>query len=236
MKLFSSIIICLLFFCQFSSAQDAQKTILLTNTKKIDEYRYLGVEGSPYLFSDWVKADIISVGGVKMEDVLCNYNAYEKEFEIKREGKYTFLQGHIYPRIEIYPAKNPGVIESDKEVIVLINNIHKKVGMAYTELHYENEDGLTLVNGHSIMKYENVVQTPGVPTKIIEFRADSKMHLTYDQGLYTFSLNKKQILKNFRNSKEIDGYLKKTKNKLKSPEDVAVMIQYLDENDMLQLK
>ena len=101
------------FLCIFSmliySSLLAQETdVLMTNSRKVEEERYKGIKGNPYLFKEWRKGKIISVDADVIEGILLNFNGETKGFEIKKGNSFIELAPKWYIRV-LVESETPDV-------------------------------------------------------------------------------------------------------------------------------
>ena len=90
-------------FFQTISAQDA---LVFLDPMGVETSRYADIAGSPYIFSDFVKADVLHVNGKLIHDVLLNINAYEDNIEVEVDGRKFELDDKYYISIVVDPNRN----------------------------------------------------------------------------------------------------------------------------------
>lgn len=124
MEKYSSITALLLSFSVVSYAQNieyTQQNEILINQVGLDpkvlREKYANIEGSPYLFDNWAKGNLVDNLGNVLKDVDIKYNQVERIFLVKKTtgDVYTFT-GNIR-KVEIFevPGLKKLVFESDFE-------------------------------------------------------------------------------------------------------------------------
>lgn len=97
----------LAFFIAFSA--NAQMITLPDNAgAPIRERKYAGVEGSPYLFDNWLKGDITLTDNKVKEDVPIRYNTYLDQVEIVNNGQTLALNPGAIKGFTIYSYNENG--------------------------------------------------------------------------------------------------------------------------------
>jgi len=85
---------------------------------------YDGVEGSPYLFDDWARADVSTTNGGLKENIAYKFNIYENEFEVINEaGNKIFLDKDY---VEYMLLERPSIIIANSEGGLLTKLLFKK--------------------------------------------------------------------------------------------------------------
>ncbi len=85
---------------------------------------YEGVEGSPYLFDDWARADVSTTNAGLKENVAYKFNIYENEFEVINEaGNKIFLNKNY---VEYMMLERPSIIIANSEGGLLTKLLFKK--------------------------------------------------------------------------------------------------------------
>gem|GEM_PF-808811 len=215
------------------SVQGQQDTLFATNLKLFDNKRYEDIKGSPYLFSDWVKADIIRRDSFKFRDVMLNYNGDTHEFEVLQDGRYIELEQLWYKRIEVDPAKNKGVVEVDDKVVFLQGFHHEYVDR-FALLAYEGEH-VYLIKDFSAVLSEKKVQNVGKAIEFKRFTPRVKYALYHQGKITSIKLKKEEILNVLGHEKTAEDFLKANKiKKTNSEEKVIMLLKYLDDQIGLQ--
>lgn len=217
LPLFFSIL--LLFFT--NSVINAQETdILMTNSRSIEEGRYQGVRGSPYLFKNWQKGKIISVDADAIEGVLLNYNGMTNGFEVKKGNSFIELDPKWYIRVVIEGE------ESD-EPIIFQRNFLPPLKDKFTRLVYKGKK-LKIIEEILTKIDTKVIHNVGKDEELKKFYTKTKYYLIKDRKPIFFKLKKKNVLAILEHSSEIEAYLKKEKMKLNSEEELIKLITFYE--------
>lgn len=85
---------------------------------------YSDIDGSPYLFSDWAKADIATTNGGLKEDVAYRFNIYDNELEVINEaGNKIYLNKDF---VEYAVLQRPSILIAEGTPGLLPNLLVKK--------------------------------------------------------------------------------------------------------------
>ncbi|MCE7055632.1 hypothetical protein LZF95_13175 [Algoriphagus sp. AGSA1] len=85
---------------------------------------YTGIEGSPYLFQDWAKADIGTTNAGLKEDVAYRFNVHDNELEVINEAGNTIYLDKDY--VEYAVLQRPSILMATGQEGVLPNLLFKK--------------------------------------------------------------------------------------------------------------
>lgn len=90
---------------------------------------YSEIEGSPYLFADWAKADIGTTNAGLKEDVAYRFNIYDNELEVvNEEGNKIYLNKDY---IEYAVLQRPSILIAQSTVQGLLPSLLFKKGFEY---------------------------------------------------------------------------------------------------------
>ncbi|MDN3205811.1 hypothetical protein [Algoriphagus sediminis] len=113
-----------IFSLLFAQASFAQISNIPLNGAPARLSGYDGVEGSPYLFDDWARADVSTTNGGLKENVAYKFNIYENEFEVINEaGNKIFLDKDY---VEYMLLERPSIIIANSEGGLLTKLLFKK--------------------------------------------------------------------------------------------------------------
>ena len=85
---------------------------------------YDGVDGSPYLFDEWARADVSTTNAGLKENVAYKFNIYENEFEVINEaGNKIFLNKNY---VEYMLLERPSIILANSQGGLLTKLLFKK--------------------------------------------------------------------------------------------------------------
>lgn len=221
MKQFTNLLTCLFLFISYSIT--AQTSVLSTNSQAIDEDRYDGIKGSAYLFKDPVKANLITIKDEIIEGVLLNYNGFDHSVEVYKSGRVTFLDERQYPKIII---KNHGLKNNVNGDMILVPTPQKAAakGMYVQEIY--SSAAVTLYKKFRIAKKENKINTPGETVVQQRFSKYTDYYIQQDEELIQVKNKLDDFIKVLGHKQELKSFAKKNKNKLKSDQDIKVLMEY----------
>jgi hypothetical protein len=90
---------------------------------------YSDIDGSPYLFSDWAKADIGTTNAGLKEDVAYRFNIHDNELEVVNEAGNTIYLNKDF--VEYAVLQRPSILIAQSTVQGLLPNLLFKKGFEY---------------------------------------------------------------------------------------------------------
>lgn len=194
-----------------------QETILL-NTQEIDEKRYEGVRGYPFIWEEWQSGVVINSEGLSAEAEKINFNAHTQTFEVKKGARFIELASD---------GQNHVVITSLGEPQTFKKNIHPDLPLEFNQVLY---DGATLQLVKSTEKEisTKVFQNVGKKVTVEQFVQRETFYLIQNGELRRIKTSKKALLKELKQSKKLDSFIKKNKLKLKNDADLAKLIAHYE--------
>lgn len=87
---------------------------------------YSEIDGSPYLFADWAKADIATTNAGLKEDVAYRFNIHDNELEVVNEAGNTIYLNKDY--LEYAVLQRPSILIAQSAVQGLLPNLLFKKG------------------------------------------------------------------------------------------------------------
>lgn len=87
---------------------------------------YSDIEGSPYLFADWAKADIATTNAGLKEDVAYRFNIHDNELEVVNEAGNTIYLNKDY--LEYVVLQRPSILIAQSTTPGLLPNLLFKKG------------------------------------------------------------------------------------------------------------
>lgn len=210
----------------------AQDRTLLLNTKPIDPDKYSNYQGTPYLFANWVKAEILDNQARPFPPVFINYNGLDDEIEITTDKQnYVIADPAVHPVMQITDAK--ALEELDLDFLTSLRIIKKpndKLPFNYYLELFQN-DRFFLLYEFFATEYTLVQRPPGQIIEIQKLRKRDNLVLIRANSLLTFALNKKEIKKAFAfSSVDITQWAKKQKLNLTDHETIFKFLQHLSIN------
>lgn len=234
---FFLILIPLLIFGQQHSSK-----VYSTLDDGIKKEHYSEIKGSPYLFKDWVKADLIHLKNDPLKDVMIRYDLYEGNVEILDNGvnldsenileidneKFIVLEDNYYRKIVITRANNPKAFKDFKvDTLFLIKGIHKDYLRKYGVVLYDGKD-VKLVRTFDIIFRESKINSPGKIEKIKKFNRKKGYALVIDKTKTVVKLKEKDFLKVLGKEAALKKYKKMNKLKLKKEHEFIELLKYFE--------
>lgn len=212
----------LCFSCWSNNLFAQEADVLMTNSKKIDEDRYKGVKGSPYLFDDWRKGKIISVDADVIDGLLLNFNGETNGFEIKKDDRFIELDPKWYIRV---------VVEGDEdEEIVFQRNFNPPLTNIFTRQIFKGKK-ITVVESFTSKIETKVINNVGKNEELKKFYSKTQYYLIRDKKPSSFKLKKKSLLSLLGHKAELEQFLKKEKVKLNNEDSLVKLLKFYEERD-----
>lgn len=196
----------------------AQPKSIFTNAKPIDENRYQDYKGSPYLFDDWVKADIYVGEEKAFEQLDLNFNGHTNEIEIRKDNQYIELDKKWYSKIEAITPEG---------LVVFSQGVHTFFRNNFVEVLYDGEQ-ISLVRKFRVAVTEKEINDVGKTIKIKRFEKRFEYYFIKGDELKNVKWKKKSILSYLGHKKEIEAFLKKNKLKLTSDNGIRQTLIYFE--------
>ena len=202
-----------IFFIQSAYSQAIARDLQGNNSFDIRENT--DVDGSPYLFEDWVKGDLIDINGNKIEDVMLNYDGEKSRFVSKQEGnKVLELNIWNYRAVEL-------MVEGKLDTYV---NITNKGEAAYCKVIYES-DYVACYQKFSATKKRSSNSGYGQVKSMYKYSNKNETFLYYNDELIKIKRKEKDISKLLKR-KDLKSYTKENKLNLNKDKDLAKLLEY----------
>ncbi len=220
-------IIAIFLVCLSANIYSQEKLIVL-NAVTLDTSRYDEFIGKPYFFNDWSHVDVVSVGGVPIENVKANYNGLDGEWEIFHEGKYTQLPKNLYTKVDVTFDESQELYQKYPPKISFCSNVHPKLMNKYVIVLID-EPELKLYEQFYIVENINKKEIPGKTMTTKTLKRKSIYNIEFNGEFTDLKASKKGLTSVFGNKKKIDNILSNSKNKLKTSEDLRRAILTISE-------
>lgn len=115
----------------FSQGVFAQISNIDLNGAPLRLTPYSDIEGSPYLFADWAKADIGTTNAGMKEDVAYRFNIYDNELEVVNEAGNKIYLNKDY--IEYVVLQRPSILIAQGTTPGLLPNLLFKKGFDFVK-------------------------------------------------------------------------------------------------------
>lgn len=212
------------------------------NKDGIKKEDYSKIKGNPYLFKDWVTADLIHLEKDELKDVKIRYDLYLGELELMDTGqntlksnaieingeKFIILEDQFYKTIRIKKENNPKALKDfDLDEINLIKGFHKDFLNKYAVSLYAGED-ILLIRTYDVVFRETKINSPGKIEKIKKFTKRTGYSIIKDREKIDIKLKDKDLYKALGKKDELKKYAKSNKLKLKKLKDVIKLLEYYE--------
>lgn len=221
------------FLLSLSANVYGQEKLIIMNAVGLDTTRYDEYIGSPYFLEDWTNINIISVGGVRIDNVKGNFNGLDGEWEIFHEGKFTKLPASLYTEIEVTFDESQKYSDEYPPMVTFSSKAHPKFKDKYIIVLIDNPK-LRLYEEFYAVEHENKKETPGKTMTTKTIKRKSIYKIEYRDQLHDLKANKKGLSNVFGDKKLIEKQLSKSKNKLKTSKELTAFINEMLELDLLK--
>jgi hypothetical protein len=122
---------------------------------------YSDIDGSPYLFADWAKADIGTTNAGLKEDVAYRFNIHDNELEVINESGNTIYLNKEY--VEYVVLQRPSILIAQNNSQGLLPNLLFKKGFDYIKGVDQNDLLNVLAEGKKytlVRKFYSDLVTP----------------------------------------------------------------------------
>jgi len=199
---------------------NAQSNVTLLHSKPIDPHRYDNIKGSPYIFENWVKADILPTAGNKIEGVEINFNGYTQLFEVRKGNQFVELVDIDFIGIKITDTL-PGCGN-----MFFLKYDQPKMRNRYPLFVY-NGKKYKLVKDFHITLAENKMETPGKTMKFQTFNDVYNYFLWKDQVMEPVRLNRRSLLEKI-NDPDAEAYLDAEQIDITTEEGTCRLLNWLE--------
>jgi len=210
--------------------------------KKEKKKSYKKMEGSPYLFKDWVKADLTHLNKEVQKDVMIRLDLHQENLEVKDDGsvfvdenvmeiddeKFIVLADNYYKKIIITKEDNPKLFKGfDVDTVYLMKGIHKDYLNKYAIVLYDGEK-VKLTKKINIEIREFEVNSPGGTVTTKKFIKKDHYELIIDKQKKKIKLKEKDLYKILGNQDVLKKYVKANKLKVKKENAAVKLLAYWD--------
>lgn len=206
----------------------AQTDVFLShNAKPVSKSRYVGIEGTPYYFPDWMNGNVLLNNGKVVENVMLNYNGLTHEIEILSDDNIFALDPRGHLKIDVLREHNPDhAFRFSVDSLTFIRGFHRDLADRYATILYLGEH-LALVKDFHVGKSEqdfNDLER----SEMNAFRDRSAFYIRRAGDLILLRPQKKRILEAFENDVRISDFLSKEKPDLDSEEGLLRLVKFAD--------
>lgn len=203
-------------------------SLIVQNSKPVDQGRYRDIDGSPYYFRDWVKGSILRSDGKVIDNVMVNYNGYAHEMEVRSGEKIYALDKRWHLRVDVFRDQNPNLADQfPASQLIFQRGAHRDLADKYATILFLGEQ-LTLIRDCDIGKVQKEFNDVGKTISILRFKDLSNYYLKRSGALIPLKLQKKRIAEAFDNDPRIVDFLTKEKLDLNNESDLVQLFMYAD--------
>lgn len=214
------IVYILLISCLVINHSNAQETIsIFRNSSTVKNDRYQNIEGSPYLFQEFIGLDIVSRDGQLHQNLFGNFNGHKGTIEVLHNGEIKTLADKWITIIKFYPNFNMN------KGLIMIKGGHPKHEDQFTILLHRGEHlsfikefkiGLSEVRNRDVDK--KILKKTFLPTEIYYILKGDKIHKV--------TLNKRSILKHVKSSEDLDAFILEQQIDFNIEDDIVKFFVY----------
>ncbi len=196
-----------------------QKAYTVLETKRpIDPSRYDEIKGSPYLYKEWQKAEVVGADGKILKDVYVNYNGLTHQLEMKENGEVSEMDAASYLKVMVATANGNASF---------FRGIHPQFGAKLICLPYDGQR-LKLIKDFNVSKQDLQIQSPMGPEVHERFVATTHYFLMIDGQIFPIKLKKKKIIGVLGNKTAIEKYLEQENLNLNNEGDLVRLLVYYE--------
>jgi len=203
---------------------------------------YSKIKGNPYLFKDWVKADIIHLEKENIEGAMIKFDLYDGSIEVKDHDvlldnsnlveingeRLMILNDQYYNKIIITRKNNPEAFKNfDVDTIQLTKGIHRDYLRTYGVVFY-NGDKVKLVNTYNVDVRESKINSPGKIITKQKFTRNKGYALIIDKEKIKVKLKDKDFYKALGKKDALKKFKKENKLKLKKVNEFVELLKYYE--------
>ncbi len=200
----------------FSQAQKAYS--VLKSNRPVDPARYDEIKGSPYLYKDWQKAEIVGSDGTILHDVYVNFNGLTRQLEMKKDGTVSEINVTSYLKV---------IVETDNGQQTFFRGIHPQFGAELICLPYDGQQ-IKLIKEFTVRKQDTEIQSPMNPTVYEKFIPSSEYYLMVNGQLSPVKIKKKKIIEVLGYKSEIERYLKQAGMSLNNEQNLVKLLSFVE--------
>ena len=194
------------------------------NNEVIRVRKYIDIDGSPYLYTDW-KAGTITDSSEKLyNNELVKYDAYKDVVEVNKEGETMILNKTMYPKFSLAfadPSSNRIIRHNFRSGFEKVENYSRE---NYFEVLSEKK--VVLLKKYQVKFIEEVVNSSGTAAQTKRFQKSEKFFLVKDQISSEVKLNIKSVISILGDDVRFKDYVIKERVKVKNEKDLIMLVEY----------
>lgn len=203
-------------------------SLLIQNSKPIDDTRYKDVDGSPYYFSDWVIGSVLRSDGKTVENVLLNYNGNSHEMEIKSGNAVHILDRRWHLRVDVSLEQNAKLAdEFPVPNLIFQRGAHRELADRYSTILFLG-DKYMLIKDYDVGKVQKEFNDVGKNIEIQRFKEQSVYYLKKDGALTVLKLQRKRVVEAFGEDGRVTEFIDTQKLDIQDEADLVRLVEYAD--------
>lgn len=238
-----TILISILLLLPISSfAQHESSTLYNARNQELGREKYFEIKGSPYMFKQWVKADLMHLEEDMIEGAEIRYDMFRNEIEVRDGGlampmedavefngeTFIILDDKYYRKLVLTKKDNPEALKDiELDTVLLLKGIHRDYLDNYAIVLYDGKK-VKLVKTLDVKFIEKKYNTPGKIEKVKKFQRNKGYALIYKKEKTKVKLKDKEFYKVLGRGKELSAFKKSNKLKMKKLPDFIKMLKYYE--------
>lgn len=204
-----------------SSSIGQESISIINNSRPIKKDRYEHIDGSPYLFNEFISLDIVSRDGYLHQNLYGNYNGHKEKLEVIFNGEIISLASEWITIIRFYPDFN---LENG---LIMVKGGHPKHTDQFAILLHRGEH-ISFIKEFKISLSE--VRNRDVDKKILKktFLPTELYYILKKDKIQKVLLTKKSVLKHLNKSKSLDDYILENTIDFKKEKDIVKLLEFYE--------
>jgi hypothetical protein len=228
MMKYSGICILLGIILSLQGFTQSTHNIVLVKEDPIEPEDYDEIRGNPYLFDDWMTGTIIAIGARRIDNVLLNFDGYQRAFALKNES-VSEIEKRDYLRVEVDPAMNPEHQFPGGKKLIFQRGLHDDFENQFVQIIHVGE--FLCVSYFDVNLAETVTYDVGKNVKVRKFQSEKRYFFVINQELVHFKLKEKSILKIIGQRKDLKNYIEREGLDIESEEGLIQLLNYRESLD-----
>lgn len=193
---------------------------LIEVSRAVDDNRYSEIRGTPYRYKEFKTVLLYDITLNKYAIDSANLNGFTSQFEYYVDGQLRELLPGNFIRADVYGTED-GVHRYAR-------GINRKFRDNYAEIVYKG-DNITATMVYNVINDEKIVQNVGKTLKLRRFSAKSLHFALVDGDLVPITMSPKKLAADLGFKKELTAFIKASKLKPGTREDLLTIYKKADE-------
>ncbi len=191
------------------------------NSVPVDTLRYRNIKGTPYMYPTWQTARIVGRDSTVYANVLLNYNAYNRSFDVKLAHRIVTLDNSLYDLITIY--------EDGAEKEWFIKGVHYDIANQLANVIY-NGDKIKLIRSYNVKLAEIIDDLPGETLVRKKFYPVVSYFILYKSKLRQIRLTKGRLAKVLEDKELVNKLAAQHHLEVGKETDAIALLRYFEES------